>query len=44
MILHKITPFVDENQWFKRLNTQLNEPTNNNSKEENIIIKLLGLV
>ena len=33
MILHKITPFVDYNQWVKRLNTQLNEPTNNNLKE-----------
>ena len=26
----QITPFVDYNQWLKRLGTQLNEPTNQN--------------
>ena len=31
MILHKITPSVDNNSWLKRLNSQLNEPTNHNS-------------
>ena len=28
MMMHKIIPFVDYNYWFKRLNTQLNKPTN----------------
>ena len=28
---HKITPSVDYNQWLKRLNTQHNKPTNQNS-------------
>ena len=27
-ILHKITPSVNQNQWLKRLNTQLNETIN----------------
>ena len=27
----KITPSVDHNKWLKRLDTQLNEPTNQNS-------------
>ena len=31
MIIHKNTPSVDKNYWLKRLNTQLNEPTNQNS-------------
>ena len=30
MIIHKITPFVDYNEWLKRLDTQLNEQTNQN--------------
>ena len=30
MMLHKITASVDYNKWFKRLDTQLNEPTNKN--------------
>ena len=30
MITHKITPSVDYNKWLKRLNTQLNKPTNQN--------------
>ena len=30
MIIHKITPSIDYNLWFKRLDTQLNEPTNQN--------------
>ena len=31
MMENKITPIVDFNQWLKRLGTQLNEPTNQNS-------------
>ena len=30
MVLHKITASVGNNKWFKRLDTQLNEPTNKN--------------
>ena len=29
----KITPSVDHNKWLKRLDTQLNEPTNQNSRK-----------
>ena len=28
--MHKSTPFVDYNQWLKRLNNQLNKLTNQN--------------
>ena len=35
----KITPSVDYNQLFKRLNTHLNEPTNQNSLEEPKVVK-----
>ena len=31
MMIHKITTSVDENYWLKRLNTQFNESTNQNS-------------
>ena len=31
MMTHKITPSVDYNLWLKRLDTQLNEPTNKDS-------------
>ena len=31
MMIHKIIPSVDYNYWLKRLNTQLSEPTNQNS-------------
>ena len=31
MMIHKITPTVDYNLWLKRLDTQLNEPSNQNS-------------
>ena len=31
MIIHKITPSVDYNKWLKRLDTQLNDPTNHYS-------------
>ena len=30
MMKHKITPSVDYNKWLKPLDTQLNEPTNEN--------------
>ena len=30
MIIHKILFFVDYNKWLKRLDTQLNNPTNQN--------------
>ena len=51
MMIHKIAPSVDNSQWLKRLKTQLNEPTNQNSIKEkllsqrkSVIIKLWGLV
>ena len=28
IVINKIKPFVDYNQWLKRLDTQLNKPTN----------------
>ena len=31
MMIHKITSIVDYNEWLKSLDTQLNEPTNQNS-------------
>ena len=34
MMIHKITPSVDYNYWLKRLNTQLNKPTNQNSEKK----------
>ena len=30
MMKHKVTSSVDYNQWLKRMETQLNEPTNQN--------------
>ena len=30
-MIHKITPSVDYNQWLRRLDTQPNEATNQNS-------------
>ena len=33
MLIHKITPSVDYNLWLKRLDPQLTEPTNQNSKK-----------
>ena len=31
MMIHKVTPSVDLNQWLKHLDTQPYEPTNQNS-------------
>ena len=28
MMIHKITPYLDYNQWLKRMDTQLNQPPN----------------
>ena len=39
MMIHKIIPFVDYNQWFKRLDTQLNTITNQNSIKDPKVIK-----
>ena len=33
MIIHKITPSVDHNKWFKRKDTQVHESTNQNFKK-----------
>ena len=33
MMIHKITPSLDYNWWFKHLDTQLNESTNQNSRK-----------
>ena len=40
MMIHRITPSVDYNgQWLKGLDTQLNEPTNNNSIKGPKVVK-----
>ena len=53
MMIHKFTPSVNYNKWLKRLDTQLNETTNQNSinlpkvgnqRIRNVIIKLWGLI
>ena len=54
MMLHKTTPSVNYNEWFKLLNTQLNESTNQTliklpkifepTNKKTVIIKLWGLV
>ncbi len=31
MMIHKIAHFIDYKYWLKRLDSQLNEPTNQNS-------------
>ncbi len=38
MMIHKITPYVHQNRWLKRFNTQLNESTNQK------LIKVLKVV
>ena len=53
MMIHKITNSVDYNKWLKRMETQLNEPTNQNSipkvpkvlkPTKGLYLKLWGLV
>ena len=51
MMIHKIIPSVDYNLWLKRLDTQLNKPTYQNSlkvpkklKYKTYIIKLWELM
>ncbi len=39
MMMHKITSFLDYNQWLKRLDTQLNKPTKQNSMKVPKVIK-----
>ena len=39
MMIHKITPSVDYNYLLKRLETQLNHPTNENSVKAPKVIK-----
>ena len=40
MIIHEITPSVDYSSRLKSLNTQLNEPTNQNSLKVLKVVKL----
>ena len=46
MMIHKFAPSVDYNQWLKRLNTEIDQPTNQNLlkviENENVNIKLCG--
>ena len=44
MMIHTITPFVDYNNWLKRLDIKLNEPTNQNliKAAKSTIKKTLG--
>ena len=38
MMIHKITPSVDYKMWLKRLDNQVNKPTNQNSiKVPNVV-------
>ena len=37
--MHKITPSVDLNYWLEHLDTQLNEPTNQNSLKVNKVVQ-----
>ena len=39
MMIHKSTPFVDYNWWLKCLDTQLNEPTNQNAIKAPKVVK-----
>ena len=39
MIIHKISPSVDYNQWLKRFDTQLNDPTNKNLNQVPKVVK-----
>ena len=40
MKIHKITPSVHQNWWFKRLDTQLTEPTIQNSVKVQTVVEL----
>ena len=40
IMLHKIKTSVDCNYWVKQLNTQLNEPTNQNSIKVPKVVRL----
>ena len=39
MMIHKIAPTVDYNLWLKRLDTQLNEPSNQDSIKVPKVVK-----
>ena len=39
MMVHKINSSVDYNKWLKLLDTQLNEPTNQNSIKVTKVVK-----
>ena len=39
MMIYKITLFVDYNKWLKRLDIQLNEPTNQNLIKVSKVVK-----
>ncbi len=39
MVMHKMSPSVDYNQWLKRLDTNINEPTNHNVTKVIKVIK-----
>ena len=40
MLIHKITPYVDYIKWLKRMDTQFNKPTNQNSLKVPKVMKL----
>ena len=39
MMIHKITPSIGYDKWFKRFGTQLNESTNQNSIKVSKVVK-----
>ena len=39
MMIHKITPSIGYDKWFKRFGTQLNESTNQNSIKVHKVVK-----
>ena len=39
MMIHKINPLADCNQWLKSLETQLNEPTDHNSLKDPLAVE-----
>ena len=43
MMIQKVTPYVYYNQWLKRLNTQLNESTNQNPIKVTKVVKLINI-